>query len=908
MNNQNIDINQANYTSFKHLVQSRYNYSQFQYNEMISAMPELETDWKKYLNNIELLHFFGVNLVEACKAPKILKQENITDVRIICASGMLAGVELNANYFNSHFFFEDTAHNINAIKLGYLPKNSNILLETKKAAKIANMSYEEFLFKCAVPDPRKDIIMEFNKTFPDLGAKINKWLNHHKTKKKVQKASLEIQKQVSTLLPNLTSSRPSNKLSLRNNSNLENVVYSTDPEVLIKKYQSSTETTNSNINAQSSTNLNVENNVSFNQVNTSEVKTPLFKKVKQEIEPEQNFEKLSNEDLNDNDIWQDFDPDLTNKYDNMFTNDGIDDDFINKVTQEPSLALKNDANKYAEKYSVSPNHIIKKQEFCEKHFGFTSEEFFAKLEASDNLLKADEETFKNSIELLSKVVGLQDNQIKVFAKLFNHFPFVNIPHLMAKIKHINDVGIPNQVIFNNLQMLKINTNRLILRAKLAYITSYPLDLFAKYGFKNSENFLYARIRAIEEGIIHPKSKIFIAESIFNKETNHSTFDLAESFPLNEDAIIDIETTYNKLQKINKPWTISYVNRAYNEINNGKSVIDNVKSEVLTPKGDIQPTKSELEEEAIKKVKAKKQTYVENAQEPTVQSTYNILKLFDCTPTELEKLLNKFPFITSIKTEQINELKEVLINNYDISEKEFSKSLRSNPILATKTKEDLESFNNFCREHLFMTNSQIKEALIKHEEIITKKPEAILTNSKLLAKELSVPLNEIAESLIKNPTVINQNPERLERRIKSLKNLGFTNNEISNGLKALTVNEEVIKIRYMLNKINNRSNKEFLYKNCLTNESKVYARTMFNLMYQKELDVYAIESKYCESMNKTMNNTSIPETLSKNPSETLIQLYPFGITQKKQIEQTYNLKNSSNQLTLSQDELEFGIED
>ena len=209
--------------------------------------------------------------------------------------------------------------------------------------------------------------------------------------------------------------------------------------------------------------------------------------------------------------------------------------------------------------------------------------------------------------------------------------------------------------------------------------------------------------------------------------------------------------------------------------------------------------------------------------------------------------------------------------------------------------------------MLFDKKQIKEAIINSGNAIIKDPEEVLEKTNIFAKTLQIPFKRAAQIFIESPAAYLGRIEKLEERLRTLLSLGIDKEILVSNLNIASCTNKNVKIKYMLAKLNGLSDEEFLKRNYFVNEAKVYARTMFNVTYEKELPVYDCEKFFKRNLEEFFSDKSRrPSFVDEDePSLALKEIFPFGEIQKKEIEKLYNQKFHKNPLKLNEEELTYG---
>ena len=559
---------------------------------------------------------------------------------------------------------------------------------------------------------------------------------------------------------------------------------------------------------------------------------------------------------------------------------------------------------YSNTYEYKPTFIAERQALCEEIFGLSQIEFDKKLNYSTDILSCTEEQLYESKENLLTITPLEEKHLASFVKVLP----LPVPEFVAKkvaekIDTYGKYGLTLDDLAQNFIILRGNQNRTETKIKLAFVNHIYSDTFVRGACRNNEAAVWARMQANKNGLTD-FNKYYIEEEVFRNETGLRTEELMAKYPLDEQALAEIDELYNQELANGYKWKKSFrlysqqAQRTVNpDLSNGESVTTE-KDKVTDAKQTIAEPQEKIIEESFVPAKSFEEI-------PSDRKT-ELMEIFGCSITELEKAVAVYPELLAINPKDLQSLRETFIQDYGFTDKEFAKALRTDISLANRTIEAIEDFRTYCKEYLLFSDEQIKEVLTKAPEMIGRNKEEIYKRACIIAQELNSPFPQVTNALIRCKRLYTDSTDKLSSKLKKLKTI-FTKEEILSHPSAIAVNENSVKLRFMLNMINGEPVEEFLDRNYFTRESKVYARTMANFIYGTNIGVYNASANFARQFKNTLEAKGVSHHFSfdQDLDEQLMKLYPLGEVQKKQIERLYNDKNSSRKLQLTEEEIEYG---
>ncbi len=267
-----------------------------------------------------------------------------------------------------------------------------------------------------------------------------------------------------------------------------------------------------------------------------------------------------------------------------------------------------------------------------------------------------------------------------------------------------------------------------------------------------------------------------------------------------------------------------------------------------------------------------------------------LKYYGFTLPQYIKAIKTIP--SMIGTSEATHRKSYadLHKEYGITLEELGKMVRTCPPLSVYPVSSYLKREKFLAENFGITREQFT-AMIKTAKPMMYSEQNFLDTYAELNKKHGFTKEEFARLLVGCPGCVGFNKDNLAEKISKIFELGISRNELLSAPKVLTMNADQMKIRYMLTKINGCTTRNFLLRDFMCNEERVYARMQgLKLVGKSKSNLYISEPKF--NKNTKLN------------TEDLIAQYPFTQAEKKDIEAEYNSIFVNNPLHLTQKELEI----
>jgi len=871
---------QPHYTSFKDLMSSRYELTDEQIEEMLKQHPNL-TDFEKYhiMDKIDYMEFFGITAEMIAAFPKVLFKGDNTIVNK-CKLAYICNIDPTPEYIFEYHNMRNIMRNYRASKQGKLPRDIDLNSPIKNTAGFAGFNdNDSYIKRFNVLGITYAIDKEFNELFPELNIELNEYfpqyaynrenaIAHRKVPIEERKRK-KLKNKIKQLWANdemIGKSKPA-KVPLLSGTN-DGVVYST---------------------------ANYHEEIPLiHEIKNLKDKKPQTPNIP-ESEAVTNVSTHKQEPLSNN-------PSVEDKQ-NFSTENDLD-----------SMAKQNSSTISSEMPLDQSNEIKEKQKFYEKEFGLTEKEFYFKLEKTNIFVSQPCERILAVKDKLINDLNFSDKNLHDYVLYTANFPVIenSIESMKQKIEMLNKLGISLDTISINFKALTRNITDLELRAKLAFINNLPVETFLVECHFISPSVIWSRMKAFEKGLIRD-NKYYVSSESFYKSTGYKAGDLINMFPLTDISEKEINLLYKNLKAQGKTWRNSYkYTKRFKDLEN------TTEQEMTKQPAQNEPIIHSLEEQEsifneirsfgnddIEPISKTRKTTIK---EPlTQEKKIELRKLFECSDAELDKMIARYKSIETINIESARKLETYLFDNFNITHDDFTLAIRSNPRLARKNIKNFEAYRIFLKDYLLYDERQVKSAIISSSTILTKDPEDILERTYIIARKFKIPFKKAAEVLLTSPEAYIGDISKLEEKIDTLLSLGIPKNELIENLNILSATNKNVKFKYMLAKLNGRSDANFLTRDYFISDSKAYARTMFNLMNNEDLNVYACEKEYKKQLELAFSHLEkLPSFVEEDkPSEYLKQLYPLGPVQKKQIENMYNLKFNKQIIKLNEEELEYG---
>ena len=465
-------------------------------------------------------------------------------------------------------------------------------------------------------------------------------------------------------------------------------------------------------------------------------------------------------------------------------------------------------------HGYSESYINEMQQLCKSIFGLTRADFFKKLNFSTDILDCSSQELYDTREVLLDVATLEERHLAPFVRVLPLPVSEYVAEKVAdKIETYARYNLTLDDLSQNFILLRGNIDRTETKIKLAFINHVYSDTFVRGACRNNERAVWARMQAFKEGKTD-YSRFYIEEQIYNAETGLNTQDLVEMYPLDDAALAEIDALYNQELANGYKWKKSF--RLYSkEIQKAaeaqKQAVASIETNE-TSHEELEETKNgEPEQPLSEPFKPAK-----NFEEMTDSHKEKLMEIFGVSKTELERITRVNPELFALNPQNLEDLRTSLHEKYGLTDNEFAKALRTDVSLANRTEESIDEFRKFCMNYLLFNEEQFKEALVKAPEMIGRNKDEIYKRACIIAQELNAPFPDVTNILIRCKRLYTDSTEKLSSKLKKLKTI-FTNEEILSHPNAIAVNENAVKIRFMLNMLNNEPVEEFLDTTSLVNQ-------------------------------------------------------------------------------------------
>ncbi len=482
-----------------------------------------------------------------------------------------------------------------------------------------------------------------------------------------------------------------------------------------------------------------------------------------------------------------------------------------------------------------------------------------------------------------------------------------------KFELLKKFGITKEDIenYNAFDVLGTNIVSLETKLKLALISGLSKSKFLNGCFRTGEARTYSRIKAQKNGELPQYLDVYSSNASFVSRTNVDSNELMKKYPYSEASKKEIDEYFNALPENKK---------CYNE--NGNASLESAYMSEKDDKKDAPILKekqnldfSEQDKELFSQVKKIGEVNEVKHRKPietlTAEELNYIMQLFDASPKELEKLLLKYPAITNIKKENIDRMKEYLFDKLNVTSDEFETALRVSPNLSLRKEDVIDVFCDFAKNFMQLNKKQTKTLLLGNPSILTKivnDPEDVIKRCNVISEVFDISFSKAVDAIIQSPKVLGYSTKNLASRIQPILDLNIPKELVLSNLGVVGADIKAIKLRYMLNKVCGFSDEDFVIRNYMTNESKIYARMMYNLVNNLDIDVHDSQTRYKSKLVAEYSHLErLPSFLEEDDvTLELMKVYPFGKLQREQIEMLYNNKCRNNPLRLTEEEVSYGL--
>lgn len=200
--------------------------------------------------------------------------------------------------------------------------------------------------------------------------------------------------------------------------------------------------------------------------------------------------------------------------------------------------------------------------------------------------------------------------------------------------------------------------------------------------------------------------------------------------------------------------------------------------------------------------------------------------YDMSRATFAAKLKHTPGFAGMSIDSIVQKYNVLNQKYGIEEKDFKKLVAgAGSNFPCVSLEKIDEMAQFFEEEFGIGNKSFGHMLISGKPISCTK-EKVLENFNALQTSHDITKKQFANMIYKCPTLICFDSATLVRRFDKMSELGFSVDTIVDNSRALSINSNKMKNRYMMAKVKGMDDKTYLSKGFMYDTRKTYARALF----------------------------------------------------------------------------------
>lgn len=441
-----------------------------------------------------------------------------------------------------------------------------------------------------------------------------------------------------------------------------------------------------------------------------------------------------------------------------------------------------------------------KQAFLCDEYGITQESFKEIICVNSQVLNKTFAELSDKQKNFEEICGFNKKQFGKLIEKVNSFPNNGVFSTKNKILLLEAFGAKYDDIMREPGAFTVPYDKLVIKLFLAKINNYPINLFLKDGYKRSEKFVYARMKAIENKKINEFS-VFSPEHIFVEKVGRKTTELIEMYPFDEKEQLNIYENFVK----NHPDIYEKIKDLSDE--NDMSLLGITKEEynkLIT----INPDLMDFQFDHIREY-----------------------QLFFCSKLRIPKevfvdSIIKNPSILKYDYNTINDAL-IKLRSHCSSRFELLKVIRKNHEILDKGVDFYLKRLDFLNKNFGLDEKKYKAVLMNNKEVFYCSEEDILLNQKDLEDNSGINKKNYGFLLTKIHSIPSFNSEELNFRKQVLEKLSYKEEEYMNETKIVILNPKIdLETRYKLCLLIGKNKKDFLNHGLfIHDENRVFARWM-----------------------------------------------------------------------------------
>lgn len=448
-----------------------------------------------------------------------------------------------------------------------------------------------------------------------------------------------------------------------------------------------------------------------------------------------------------------------------------------------------------------------------------------------------EERIGNYINSYSNLAKLPKSFIKNILTKTTYFCSPNnvIEDIKTKVAVLMELGISYEDISNNPSICGNTMSTLLRKAKLARLSGLKMSDYIDCKYMTSDAKIYARYKAQEFGIIDIPT-IYITENDFVSQTDFTTDNLIQTFPLDEDAKLSINADFKtKFPEIDAKieQLISNVTKANNNTQPFKQPEE--KSDPRCSKQDI------LKVFGIKQIPSDCRILYNSFD--SLVFKLKVAKLDNCDMARYiqgafmnseEKVYARYMAqhkgLTKIPTIYLSEANYIAQTGLSTQQLQDQFPLNENARTFINTQfaekfPDIDYAVNFLIDPTSakinpQPEQQPKQSTKETKEDLSYELKRFMRITRLTQHQMESLADKLKNKKISDVKQLNA----IALNLVTLEEFGFSKDEIIANPSVLLVNHDKLVLRIKLSKIHNRTNKQFLSSDYKSSEETVFVRT------------------------------------------------------------------------------------
>ena len=546
-----------------------------------------------------------------------------------------------------------------------------------------------------------------------------------------------------------------------------------------------------------------------------------------------------------------------------------------------------------------PNEIIDKETYFQEKLGLTTTQYAFALMNNPNVIKHPKESLDGIINLYTKEAKLSDYFIKNILTRTIYFCNTKqfIQELKTKIAILTELGIPYEEIAQNPSICANKMQPFLRKIKIAKLSGFDMLKYIDSKYMTSDAKMYARYKAQEMGIIDVPT-IYIKESDLVNLTDFTTEDLMKTFPFNGEAQTALDADFKEKfpeldQRINALLEASEKNTtSQTDDDSTTSSKRDIKNNIIKAFGIASmPSNSSIFMNSIESMLFKLQLakldgismdkYANGSFMCSETKAYARYMLQLSGRTQLPTIyISEQSYIseTGFNAKQIQEMypltdeaKKFIEDRFEHTFPEIAQELKYifNPTLEKEIKRSLPTISE--------TNEATPQVQLEKTEQVHEQKEALSYKLKRFMRITQLSHDEVlslGDTLTKRKHITEKDLNAIALNFTTLRDFGFSKDEIISHPLALLVNQDKLILRLKLAKIHERTNKQFLTSDFKASEETVFVRTcgVKIMKLAGSSLVYETEAKFSKLFGATTNELRRFCRLDQNGLDLIENMY------------------------------------